>query len=121
MAYPVNSAVITLTLSLNTFACTNISLSSNSGFQLTSCSSNTLVLTTNSGLSAGLVWVVFSVINYFSLKSGNTISLAVTGPAPSFYSIGAGSTTISLTVNNQSFVINNNNSTFGSATSITLS
>ena len=40
MPYSVASAVITLTLSYNTFACINISLTSNVGFQLSSCSSN---------------------------------------------------------------------------------
>ena len=44
----------------------------------------------------------------------------ITGAAPSYFSIGSGTTLISLAINSQTYTITNSNTTFATATSFTV-
>ena len=71
-------------------------MQSNSFITVVNCS-NTVLSINASTLTAGTLWISFNVLNYFSVRGDNRLSVTLTGASPSFYSVGSGSTNIALT------------------------
>ena len=83
------------------------------------CSTSSLSISSTS-IPSGSLWVNLNAINHFSVRGDNRLTLTVTGSAPSYYSVGSGSTLISLSINNQGFTITNSNTTFAAGTTFTI-
>lgn len=115
-----NNPIITVSIRFGTIQCTNLNLVSNFAPWIVNCSDNVLAVSTFT-LSRGTFWLTFNVANYLSVRSDNSLTMVITGAAPSFYGIGSGSAQIKLGINNQAFTIVNSNSTFGAATSFSIS
>jgi hypothetical protein len=113
------SPQLTLTISYGTISCSSLNLQSNSLLNVLNCSASALSLTAAS-LSTGTLWVSFDVLNHFSVRGDNGLTLTLTGASPSYYSVGSGSTPIGLAINDQPFSVISSNSTFAAATSFTI-
>lgn len=118
LPYNMKNSTTTLTLTAGAFQCSDLTLSSSASLTLSSCTNNSITLT--GPLPTGPFWISFRVMNYFSVRNDNYLSLNITGPAPSYYLFGTATTTVSLTPNNQTFTLNNHNTTFAAPTSFTL-
>ena len=106
---------ISITLSYGTIKCSSLGLTQNSALIVVNCTSSQLFLSATT-LNSGLIWLAFNAINYYSTRNDISLALSVTGPSPSFYSLGSGSKSIILSSNNQSFTIVNSITTFGAST-----
>jgi len=112
--------VISLYFSLNSFQCSNLGLSSSITLTVVSCQPGTLILSSSFSLPQGTLWITNNVINYYSLKSNNLITLNISGPTPTSYPISTSTSSINLIINSQSYTIINSVTTFAAATNISI-
>lgn len=111
----VGGGTISIGLNFGTISCLSLGMTQNSALTVVNCTSSQLFLAGTS-LNTGLLWVAFNVMNYYSVRNDISFSVGVAGPSPSLYALGSGSTSVVLASNNQSFLVVNSNTTFGSPT-----
>jgi hypothetical protein len=111
--------LVNVALKYGTVQCSALSLTSSAGFTVVSCTDSTLVLTAVS-INLGSIWMSFRVLNYFSVRSDNSITVSLTSSSPTYYSIGSGSTPLSLSINTSPLTILNSVTTFASATTFSV-
>lgn len=79
-----NSPLITVSVQFGTIQCSVLTLTSNAGLTVHTCSSNSLTLTAAT-ITQGDIWIAFKVLNYFSVRPDNAVTLALTAAAPNYY------------------------------------
>lgn len=119
LPYSIFGFVGTLGISFGTFSCNSLNLISSTTISNSTCNNNNLIFNSNSILTAGIFWISFNILNYFSTRN-NSLSIALTSPFPNLYQIATGSTHFTLTINNHSFTLNNSITTFAAKTTFTL-